>query len=142
MTRRLSYFAALALAAFGSMPASAIDRQADTTTIAMNEQVETIGQPAVLHARLNPAEPAVSAVRDAIEIDKTSAADYSYRAQFQAERGFLELALADLSTAAEIARFSRDEMQQKILLRAFEPTAATNADGLTDGFSRVVEYKW
>lgn len=142
MTRHIACFAALVVAAFGSVPASATDRQAETTTIAMNEPLEIRTRPGALDAALTPSVPAVSNVSAAIEIDTTSAADYTYRAQFQAERGFLELAVADMNTAAELALDARDKLQQQILLRAYDTTSISPAATLDGGFSRVVEIKW
>ena len=138
MIRTLRCSSALLIAALGSLPASATDQP---ITIAMHEPMAARHVQDIKHATLNATAPAISNVRAAIEIDPTSAADYSYRGQFQAERGFLELALDDLSTAARLARDSRDDIQQKILMRAFAPTEAADAAGLDDGFSRVAYYR-
>lgn len=138
MTRRSICLAALVIASFGTVPASADDQK---ITIAMHEPMAIRHVASAPDAALNPTEPAISNVSTAIDIDPTSAAEYSYRGQFQAERGFLELALDDLSTAARLARDSRDDIQQKILMRAFAPTEPIDAGGLNDGFSRVAYYR-
>jgi tetratricopeptide (TPR) repeat protein len=146
MTRPLGCFAALVIAALGSVPASATDRQASTTTVAMNESVETRDQAGAPHAAYKPIKRA-SDVSAAIAIDPTDAADYSYRGQFQAERGFLELAVSDLQKAVQLDpenddyRDLRNKYQHKLSLQAFAVTAATYSVGLTDGFSRVAYYR-
>ena len=138
MTRRTLCLATLVIASFGAVPASADDQK---ITIAMHEPMAIRQVASVPDAALNPTGQAISNVSAAIEIDPTRAADYSYRGQFQAERGFLELALDDLSTAARLARDSRNDIQQKILMRAFAPTETTDAASLNDGFSRVVYFQ-
>jgi hypothetical protein len=136
MTRTLGCFAALVVSAFGSMPASATDQ---TMTIAMNEPMA---------ARHVPVQPTLNPnnLRAAIEIDETNPDDYIYRALFQLERGELELALNDARKAFQLAphedyRDFRNNIEQRISLRSFRVSEATNAAGLKDGFSRVAYYR-
>jgi tetratricopeptide (TPR) repeat protein len=126
-TLRISCFAALAIAAFGSMPASAAT---DVNVLCQARD------PAI----------AIPACTQAINSNPTLASAYYTRGRIHHAQGNLELAFADLSKAVKLAPqnddyfFTLGDINGDIVLQSF--VAAKPADAnLNDGYSRA-QIKW